>query len=79
MGAQGKLTKKVVHKPITCQTFFSKYIQFLLTQMPICVVNGLSITTHMCKLHVCLFLLKNWTTKRKTFISSKIAIFFFSI
>ncbi len=77
MGAQAKLTERV-HKWSTRQTFFSKCIQFLSTQMPLFVVSGLYVTTHMCKQHDCLFLLNNWTTKRKTFITSKIAIFFFS-
>jgi hypothetical protein len=78
MVAHGKLIEKVVHKSTTHQTFFSKCVQSLSIHMPLFVINGLSITTHMCKQHNCLFLLKIWTTKRKTSIASKIAIFFFS-
>jgi hypothetical protein len=76
--SHNKLIKIVVLKPTTCQTFFSECVQSLSTHMSIFVINGLSVTTHMCKQHNCFFLLKNKTTKRKTSIVSKTIIFFFS-
>jgi len=59
MGAQAKLTERIVHEPTTRQTFFSNYIQFLSTQMPLFVGSGLFVSNHMCKQHGCFFLFKN--------------------